>query len=103
MATLVSNHILKVLCNNQCCLEFQQLESVLRQTFTVDEQLLRRVLLKSDNFRVVGEDSAERALSPGALIFATTALRVCKDQAKCACCEELHLCRYLVCGKCRFG
>lgn len=103
MATLVYNHILSVLCNRQCCLEFQQLEDILGQTLTVDEKLLRRVLLESENFRVVDEDSAERALSPGALIIATTPLRVCKDQAKCARCEELHLCRYLVCGKCRFG
>lgn len=103
MAAIVSNHILRVLCNNQCCLEFQHLERFLGQTLTVDQQLLRRVLLESENFRVVGEDSAERALSPGATVIATTPLRVCKEQAKCASCQELHLCRYLVCGNCRFG
>ncbi|KAM9481049.1 protein mono-ADP-ribosyltransferase PARP12-like [Clarias gariepinus] len=103
MASLVSNHILKVLCNNRCCLEFQQLDAFLRQTFTVDEQLLRRALLTGESFRVVDEKSTGRALSPGALIIARTALRVCKNPEKCARCEELHLCRYLVCGNCRFG
>ncbi|XP_053478764.1 protein mono-ADP-ribosyltransferase PARP12-like [Ictalurus furcatus] len=103
MANIVSNHILKVLCNNQCCLEFQHLDGVLRQSFTVDERLLRRAVLDSARYRVVDEDSAERALSPGALIIAVTSLRICKDPAKCARCEDLHLCRYLVCGKCRFG
>lgn len=103
MAAVVFNHILRVLCNNQCSLEFQHLERILGQTLTVDQQLLRRVLMESDNFRVVDEDSAKRALSPGAVIIATTPLRVCKEQAKCARCKELHLCRYLVCGKCRFG
>lgn len=104
MAVVISNLILRVLCDNQCCLEFQQLESNLRQSLTADERLLRRALLDSENFRVVSEeDSAERALSPRALIIARTPLRLCKDPGKCERCEELHLCRYLVCGKCRFG
>lgn len=79
------------------------MDGVLRQSFTVDERLLRRAVLDSARYRVVDEDSAERALSPGALIIAVTSLRICKDPAKCARCEDLHLCRYLVCGKCRFG
>ncbi|KAF7698932.1 protein mono-ADP-ribosyltransferase PARP12 [Silurus meridionalis] len=104
MASLVSNHILRVLCNNQCCLEFQQLDRIIRQSFTVDEQILRRALLDSENFRVVDEEaSAERALSPGTHIIATTTLRLCKDQSKCTGCDHLHLCTYLVCGNCKFG
>lgn len=103
MVTVVSNHVLKALCNNQCCLEFRQLDSILRQSFTVDERLFVRALQDSERFRVVAEDSVELALSPSALIIATTSLRVCKDPVKCTRCEELHLCRYLVCGKCRFG
>ncbi|XP_060734066.1 protein mono-ADP-ribosyltransferase PARP12-like [Tachysurus vachellii] len=103
MVAVVSNHVLKALCNNQCCLEFRQLDSILRQSFTVDERLFERALQDNERFRVVVEDSAELALSPGALIIATTSLRVCKDPVKCTRCEELHLCRYLVCGNCRFG
>ncbi|KAF5896101.1 poly [ADP-ribose] polymerase 12-like, partial [Clarias magur] len=94
---------MKVLCNNQCCLEFKKLNAFLRPSFTVDDQLLSRALLNGESFHVVDEKSTERALSPGALIIARTPLRVCKDPEKCARCEELHLCRYLVCGKCRFG
>lgn len=103
MAAVVSNYILKALCNNQCCLEFQQMHDILRQSFTVDHGLLKLTLLDSSRFRVVDEDSAARALSPGALIIATTSLGLCKDPTKCRSCEELHLCRYLVCGNCRFG
>ncbi|TSK38457.1 Poly [ADP-ribose] polymerase 12 [Bagarius yarrelli] len=103
MDDLISNHVLQVLCNNQGSLEFQQLNRILRQRLTVDERPLRRALLDNERFRVVDEDPTERALSPAALIIARTALRVCKDPAKCARCDELHLCRYLVCGKCRFG
>lgn len=103
MAAVVSNYILKALCNNQCCLEFQQLHGILRQSFTVDHGLLQLTLLDSSRFRVVDENSAVRELSPGALIIATTSLGLCKDPTKCTSCEELHLCRYLVCGNCRFG
>ncbi|XP_058242989.1 protein mono-ADP-ribosyltransferase PARP12-like isoform X2 [Hemibagrus wyckioides] len=103
MASVVSNHILKALCNNQCCLEFQQLHGILRQSFTVDHGLLQLTLLDSSRFRVVDEESAVRALSPTALLIATTSLGLCKDPTKCTSCEELHLCRYLVCGNCRFG
>ncbi|KAK3570491.1 hypothetical protein QTP86_020072 [Hemibagrus guttatus] len=103
MAAVVSNHILEALCNNQCCLEFQQLDRVLRQSLTVAHGLLQRTLLDTERFRVVDEDSAVDSLSPGALIIATSPLSLCKDPVKCTGCEELHLCRYLVCGNCRFG
>ncbi|XP_060779646.1 protein mono-ADP-ribosyltransferase PARP12 [Neoarius graeffei] len=106
MAAVVSYHVLRVLCDNQCCLQLQQLEAVLRHSLTVDERLLRRALLDSQHFRVVDDDdddSAARALGPGALIIAVTPLRLCKDPGKCEHCEELHLCRYHVCGSCRFG
>ncbi|KAJ3596697.1 hypothetical protein NHX12_003101 [Muraenolepis orangiensis] len=38
------------------------------------------------------------------LVVAKTHLRVCQEApGKCLRCDKLHLCRYLICGNCRFG
>uniref|UniRef100_A0A671M239 Poly [ADP-ribose] polymerase 12-like n=1 Tax=Sinocyclocheilus anshuiensis TaxID=1608454 RepID=A0A671M239_9TELE len=41
-------------------------------------------------------------LNSDSLILAKTSLRLCKHD-NCSGCEDLHLCRYFVCGNCRFG
>ncbi|XP_076841987.1 protein mono-ADP-ribosyltransferase PARP12-like [Brachyhypopomus gauderio] len=106
MASIVSNFVLKVLCDNQGSLDFRQLDNILRQSITTDDRVLLQVLTDEAKFVVVEDgqrSAADTVFSPGSLVMAKTSLRVCKNQEKCPKCEDLHLCRYLVCGKCRFG
>ncbi|XP_062860336.1 protein mono-ADP-ribosyltransferase PARP12-like isoform X2 [Trichomycterus rosablanca] len=106
MESVVSNHVLNVLCDHQCWMEFRHLAATLRQRLTVDEQLLLRVLTNSGSFCIIDEeqrDSAINAVSPTALILARTELRLCTDPSTCSECQKLHLCRYLVCGNCKHG
>ncbi|XP_072552007.1 protein mono-ADP-ribosyltransferase PARP12-like [Salminus brasiliensis] len=98
MAKLVSNHIMRLLCDNLGCLDLGQVDSTLKKSFTVDEALLKDLLADRSSFAVV-----EQHPGAGSLLVARTDLRVCPKQDKCQNCEELHLCRYLVCGNCRFG
>lgn len=42
--------------------------------------------------------------SPDTLVIAKTHLCVCPDGPdKCKTCEHLQICRYFVCGTCKFG
>ncbi|XP_051513151.1 protein mono-ADP-ribosyltransferase PARP12-like isoform X2 [Myxocyprinus asiaticus] len=105
MASIVSNSIYHFLCKNEGCSDFGKVESNLRQSFTVADQVLSLVLDDQERF-VVKEDEdsndTKSLLPADSLIIAKTSLRVCKND-KCVSCEDLHLCRYFVCGNCRFG
>ncbi|XP_036441093.1 protein mono-ADP-ribosyltransferase PARP12-like [Colossoma macropomum] len=96
MAT--SCHIMRLLCDNFGCLDLGQVKRDLKKSFTVNEVQLDRLLSDHSSFVVVEQ-------SPGseALLLAKTELRVCTTQEKCRGCEQLHLCRFMVCGKCWFG
>jgi len=72
----------------------------------VADQVLSQVLDDHQRFVVVqDEGSNPRNSIPAAdsQIIAKTSLRVCKNDKCSAGCEDLHLCRYFVCGNCRFG
>uniref|UniRef100_A0A671M3Z6 Poly [ADP-ribose] polymerase 12-like n=1 Tax=Sinocyclocheilus anshuiensis TaxID=1608454 RepID=A0A671M3Z6_9TELE len=78
---------------------------ILRQSITVADQVLSQVLDDHQRFVIVqDEDSNPRSSIPDSdsLILAKTSLRLCKHD-NCSGCEDLHLCRYFVCGNCRFG
>ncbi|KAI4903310.1 hypothetical protein NFI96_031847 [Prochilodus magdalenae] len=98
MAQLVSNHIMKLLCDNLGCLEVGQVDSVLKKSFTVDAALLKRLMSDRSSFVMVEQSSGS-----GELLLAKTELRICSKQDETDNCGQLHLCRYLVCGRCRFG
>lgn len=98
MAQLVSCNVMRLLCDNFGCLDVGQVDSVLKKSFTVDPALLKELLSDRRSFQVV-----EQGAGSGALLLAKTDLRVCPRQDECRDCEQLHLCRYLVCGKCKFG
>ncbi|XP_056137443.1 protein mono-ADP-ribosyltransferase PARP12 [Lampris incognitus] len=108
MASGVSTFVVKMLCENQGCLDFASLNERLGQRFTVHESVLRDVLHDDSRFAV--RYGPERALgssslmSPDSLLVAKTSLRLCqRRRGECAHCDRLHLCRYLVCGYCKFG
>ncbi|XP_052008490.1 protein mono-ADP-ribosyltransferase PARP12 isoform X2 [Xyrauchen texanus] len=105
MASTVSKYIYNFLCKHEGSSDFGKVEKNLRQSFTVADQVLSLVLDDHQRF-VIKEDedsnTTNSVLGADSLIIAKTSLRVCKND-KCVSCEELHLCRYFVCGNCRFG
>ncbi|KAM6946136.1 protein mono-ADP-ribosyltransferase PARP12-like [Aplochiton taeniatus] len=106
MTTAVSIYATQKLCENQGCLDFKQFDQIIGQTFTVDDGLMLGVLCNDRQFAI--KEGKERALGrimkPDSLIVAKTTLRVCQSPpGKCLRCDNLHLCRYFVCGNCRFG
>ncbi|XP_030645814.1 protein mono-ADP-ribosyltransferase PARP12-like isoform X2 [Chanos chanos] len=106
MSSVVADHITTLLCKNQGCLDFESLDSSLRQRFTVANEVFLNVLSDNSRFVIIEGDkpSVDSVLSPNSVIIAKTPLRVCQDLSfKCGQCENLHLCRYFVCGKCRYG
>ncbi|XP_030645815.1 protein mono-ADP-ribosyltransferase PARP12-like [Chanos chanos] len=106
MSSAVASHIRKVLCKNQGCLDFNSLYKMVRLSYTVDDQTLVNVLSDGSSFVIVkgSTPSANSILSPDSLIIAKTLLRICQNPPdKCEQCETLHLCRYFVCGGCKYG
>lgn len=107
MTSVISKFTIKTLCDNQGCLDFKRLDEKITQCFTVAEPVLRGVLFDDGKIAiqrgrkgVVGG----KILSPDSLIVAKTSLRLCqKKPGECPQCDDLHLCRYLVCGDCTFG
>ncbi|KAM4619504.1 protein mono-ADP-ribosyltransferase PARP12-like isoform 1-T1 [Polymixia lowei] len=106
MTTVVSKCIVKALCENQGCLYFKNLHEIIGQRFTVAESVLLNIL--SDDGKIAIQEGKEAAsgqlISPDSLIVAKTSLRLCqRPGGECPQCDSLHLCRYFVCGSCRFG
>ncbi|KAF7667404.1 hypothetical protein LDENG_00063480 [Lucifuga dentata] len=107
MSSVISKVIMKTLCENQGCLDFQTLDDRIRQCFTVADQVLHTVLFDDGKIAIhEGRQKASGAhgINPDSLIVAKTSLRICqKEVGQCLGCDGLHLCRYFVCGDCRFG
>lgn len=79
---------------------------MVRKRFTVADVVLREALGDFDKLVVV-EGQEKKADYPvfnaDTVIIAKTPLRVCQTlPGQCAGCESLHLCRYFVCGNCKF-
>ncbi|XP_056621656.1 protein mono-ADP-ribosyltransferase PARP12-like isoform X2 [Triplophysa dalaica] len=105
MSSDLAKHIFTFLCTNEGCSDYGKVEKSLGQSFTVADQVLTMVLDDQEKFAIKEDDDSnisKSVLGAKSLIVAKTSLRVCKND-KCVGCEELHLCRYLVCGNCRFG
>ncbi|XP_035381611.1 protein mono-ADP-ribosyltransferase PARP12-like, partial [Electrophorus electricus] len=103
---ILSSHVFHIVCQHLGSLDFKSLDQILRQRFTVADEVLLEVLTDFDKFVVVeGKEKRESfQLSHDSIIVAKTSLRVCQTlPGKCAGCQNLHLCRYFVCGYCRFG
>ncbi|KAK2841992.1 hypothetical protein Q5P01_012192 [Channa striata] len=106
MTSTISKFIIKTLCNHHGCLDFQTLDQIVAQSFTVADSVLRSVLF--DDGKIAVQQGRDRAigtqiLSPDSLIVAKTSLRVCqKKPGLCPHCDCLHLCKYFICGGCTF-
>lgn len=107
MTSAVSRLVVTKLCENGGSLNYQRLHDEIKQHFTVAESVLHGVLRDDD--RIAIQEGSKRALrnhvvSPDSLIVAKTPLRLCQRLPReCPGCDKLHLCRYLVCGSCRYG
>lgn len=107
MASLISKFVIKTLCDNQGCLDFQRLDETIAQHFTVDKSVLKGVLFDDGKIAIQagrGNLHGGQIISPDSLVVAKTSLRICqKKTGECPQCDSLHLCRYFVCGDCTFG
>ncbi|XP_076027749.1 protein mono-ADP-ribosyltransferase PARP12-like [Genypterus blacodes] len=107
MSSVISSFIVRTLCENQGCLDFQQLDALIRQRVTVAEPILNSVLLDDGKIAIQGgkqKASGGHGISPDSLVVAKSSLRICQSEAgQCTQCDGLHVCRYYVCGDCRFG
>lgn len=107
MTSVISDFILKTLCDHQGGLDFQRLNETIAQRFTVAESVLRNVL--SDDGKIAIKTGREKAtggqiIGPDSVVVAKTSLRICQRKpGECQQCDALHLCRYYVCGDCSFG
>lgn len=107
MARAVSQNIFQVVCQHGGSLDFKSLDQILKKRFTLADEVLREALCELEMLVLVvghGERAEGQVFSADSVIMAKTPLRVCQTlPGKCAgCCQSLHLCRYLICGNCRF-
>ncbi|KAJ0069394.1 hypothetical protein NL108_004229 [Boleophthalmus pectinirostris] len=104
MAKIVYKCILQALCNNQGSLDFRSLNEQISKHVTVAEELLRTILFDDEKISIQeGKEKASGAevIIPDSIIVAKTSVRLCTSKT-CQGCDKLHLCRYYVCGGCRF-
>ncbi|XP_005988721.1 protein mono-ADP-ribosyltransferase PARP12 [Latimeria chalumnae] len=104
---------IKVLCSNQGALDSTELRRQIQHDLreSLPEQPFLRLLEadKAGRFALVRSDGEKprgaSAEAPSRLVVAATNLRLCKEYPRgecCGRCDQLHLCRYYLCGSCRF-
>ncbi|KAL4625085.1 poly ADP-ribose polymerase 12 [Arapaima gigas] len=107
MSAVVSSFATKVLCQHEGSLDFRQLNATVRQSFTLGDKLFVAFLRDTSRFVVVpgkGKATPGCPLAPDSVVVAKTPLRLCQQPASGGehDCDRLHLCRYFVCGDCRY-
>lgn len=107
MTSNISKCITKTLCDHRGALDFERLNAIIAKSFTVAGSVLQGVLFDDDKFAIRGGNQktvGDTRLSPDSLIVAKTSLRLCQvKNGQCSHCSGLHLCKFVVCGECRFG
>ncbi|XP_061106993.1 protein mono-ADP-ribosyltransferase PARP12-like isoform X2 [Conger conger] len=105
MSDLVSHFITKNLCKNQGCLDYGQLCQMISPICKDPDEMLFGVLTEKNRFVIVdGKGKTGCSVRPDSVVVAKTSLRVCQSlPGNChRNCGNLHLCRYFVCGDCRY-
>lgn len=104
-----SSFIFRTLCENQGCLDFQQLDALIQQQGSVADHILEKALLDDTIFAIQEskqKTSGSHRISLDSLVVAKSSLRICRlepQQCDGSQCNGLHICRYYVCGDCRYG
>lgn len=85
----------------------ESLNAIINKCFTVADSVLQSVLFDEGKVAIrrgKKKSDGSKCLSPDSLIVAKTSLRLCQmKNGQCSQCSQLHLCRFLVSGKCKFG
>lgn len=106
MSVLVSDFITRKLCQNEGCLDYGQLCQMISPICEDPQEMLFDVLTKNSRFVIVEgkeETDAGCSMAPDSLVVPKTSLRLCQSlPGNCYNCGDLHLCRYFVCGFCRY-
>ncbi|XP_055789892.1 protein mono-ADP-ribosyltransferase PARP12-like isoform X1 [Salvelinus fontinalis] len=106
MSSVVSQYVTKIICGNQGCLDFKQLDQIVGQKFTCADEILLGILSDSGKYAISeGKEKASGCvMSHDSVIVAKTSLRVCQTSHKeCHQCDNLHICSHFVCGNCKYG
>ncbi|XP_023647261.2 protein mono-ADP-ribosyltransferase PARP12-like isoform X1 [Paramormyrops kingsleyae] len=104
----VSAFITKLLCRSRGCMEYSELHRAVRQRYSLSDQDLLAFLGETSRFIVTGDSSQSGVAGPqpgaASRVIAKTSVRLCQMQ-ECdgRFCQNLHLCKYLVCGQCGRG
>ncbi|KAK3570492.1 hypothetical protein QTP86_020073 [Hemibagrus guttatus] len=107
MFSVTPGQITRFLLEKQGCLEFRVISRLIRGRSNIPDQDVFWMMSAYTQF-VIAEDGkkggSSNVCSPDTLVIAKTHLRVCPDGPdKCKNCEHLQICRYFVCGTCKFG
>ncbi|KAM6937071.1 protein mono-ADP-ribosyltransferase PARP12 [Xenentodon cancila] len=107
MTSTISKLITKILCDNEGCLDFEELNEKLQQSrLSLDASQLE--VLRDAGKVAIGLGHRRAAhgqvMRPVDLVVVKTSLRLCQKKAgACMQCDGLHLCRFYVSGGCTFG
>ncbi|KAI1883395.1 hypothetical protein AGOR_G00231000 [Albula goreensis] len=98
MCEIVRHFVTRELCRNQGILGYEELYKKVGKKFKNADRLLNDVLTKNNMFVIIsGKEKRE------ASVIAKTSLRLCQNRpGNCDGCGDLHLCRYFVCGNCKY-
>lgn len=107
MFSFTPGQITRLLLEKQGSLEFRELIQRIGKGHVVSDRGLLGIISSNTQF-VLAEDGKKggsgSVCSPETLVIAKTHLRVCPDVPdKCKNCEHLQICKYFVCGTCKFG
>ncbi|XP_047678406.1 protein mono-ADP-ribosyltransferase PARP12-like isoform X1 [Tachysurus fulvidraco] len=107
MVSVTSGQITQLLLEKQGCLEFRELSQLIRRRSYLSDQDVFKIISPNTQFVLVengNNGGSATVCSPETLVIAKTHLCVCPDGPdKCKTCEHLQICRYFVCGTCKFG
>lgn len=101
----VLGEVTQVLCAAGGALELEELRRRLREGVGADA--LERLLRERGRFAVATRAGAGGVPATKRVVLAVSALRLCRahQSPKPGCvglCAQLHLCKFLVCGACKF-
>ncbi|XP_062860331.1 protein mono-ADP-ribosyltransferase PARP12-like [Trichomycterus rosablanca] len=105
MATVVTGQLMRIVLENWGSLEFRELSRMFGRIHSMPDQDLLALISSSSQFIVVENSKRDSASASASetLVIAKTTLRLCPNNSDCGNCEHLQICKFFVCGTCKFG